>query len=90
MKETNEIIDGLTEAAKVVKKSRDILKDGADATDIPATFELVKEQIALAPIYTAAVKDAEKAIEEIKNASKEDLVALFIKLVKAVEAVEQA
>jgi hypothetical protein len=90
MKETNEIVEGLVEAFKAGKGTRDIIKDGVDANDIMPAISLMQEQFKKINTYSEAIKDADKAIEEIKNASKEDLIALFIRLVKAVEEVEKA
>lgn len=90
MKETNEIVEGLVEAFKAGKGVRDIVKDGVDANDIMPAINLMQEQFKKINTYSEAIKDADKAIEEIKNASKEDLISLFIRLVKAVEEVERA
>ena len=90
MKETNELIDGVVEAVKAGKKIRDILADGATMADVPAAFELIKEQSAKLEIYSAAAKDAKLAIEELKDLDKEEIIGLVMKLVSAVSEIEKA
>jgi len=90
MKETNEIIDGAVEAIKAGKAIRDIVKDGVDASDLPKAFELVKEQSAKIEIYSAMIKDAVKAKEELQDLDKAEVIALIMKVVSAIEEVEKA
>ena len=90
IKETQELIAGLTEAFKLGKAVRDIVKDGISASDIPAAFELVRQQSEKFDIYEAAIKDVKLVKEELKDLDKEEIVALIFQLVDAVEQIEKA
>ena len=89
IKETKELVAGLKEAFKAGKKIRNIVKDGISAGDLPAAFELVKEQSAKLEIYSAAVKDAYLIKDELKDLSQAEIIEIFMELVKAVSEVEK-
>lgn len=90
IKETKELLKGVTEAVKLGKSVRDIAKDGIDASDLPKAFELVKEQAEKVEIYTAAVKDVALVKEEIKDLSKEELLEIIMTVVSSVSEIEAA
>lgn len=88
IKETKEFILGATEAIKFGKGVRNIVRE--DKLDPIKAFELVKDQFSKVEIYSAAIKDADKIKDELKNLSKEEMVELFLELVSAVSEVEKA
>lgn len=90
IKETTEIINGLTEAFKVGKAIRDIVKDGIDSSDLIKAFDLVREQADKIETYSIAIQDAKLAKEELKDLDKEEILAILFKLVDAVEQIENA
>ena len=90
IKETQELIAGLTEAVKLGKNIRDIVKDGLDTSDIPKAFDLVKEQSEKFAVYEAALKDVKLVKEELKDLDKEEILTIIFQLVDAVEQIEKA
>lgn len=89
IKETQELIAGLTEAVKLGKNIRDIVKDGVDASDIPKAFDLIKNQSEKFEIYEAALKDVKLVKDELKDLDKEEILTLIFQLVDAVEQIEK-
>lgn len=89
IKETQELIAGLTEAVKLGKNIRDIVKDGLDAGDIPKAFDLIKKQSEVFGVYEAALKDVKLVKEELKDLDKEEILTIIFALVEAVEAIEK-
>lgn len=89
IKETQELIAGLTEAVKLGKNIRDLVKGGVSAASIPQAFEIIKEQSEVFGVYEAALKDVKLVKEELKDLDKEEILTLIFALVEAVEAIEK-
>jgi hypothetical protein len=90
IKETKELLVGVKEGFKLGKGIRDIVKDGVDAADLPATFNLIKEQAEKLDVYDAAIKDVKLVKEEIKDLEKEEIIELLFIVVDAISEVEAA
>ena len=89
-KETQELIVGLTEAVKLGKGLRDLIKGGVSVASIPQVFEIIKEQSEKYGVYEAALKDVKLVKEELKDLDKEEILVLVFALVDAVEQIEKA
>jgi hypothetical protein len=90
IKETQELIAGLTEAVKLGKGVRDLVKGGVSVASIPQAFEIIKEQSEKYGIYEAALKDVKLVKEELKDLDKEEILTIIFALVDAVEQIEKA
>jgi hypothetical protein len=90
IKETQELIAGLTEAVKLGKGVRDLTKGGVSVASIPQAFEIIKEQSEKYGVYEAALKDVKLVKEELKDLDKEEILVLIFALVDAVEQIEKA
>lgn len=89
IKETQELIAGLTEAVKLGKNIRDLIKSGVSVAAIPQAFEIIKEQSEVFGVYEAALKDVKLVKEELKDLDKEEILVLIFALVEAVEKIEK-
>jgi DNA primase large subunit len=90
IKETQELIAGLTEAVKLGKGVRDLIKVGFSVASFPHVFEIIKEQSEKFGVYEAALKDVKLVKEELKDLDKEEILVLIFALVDAVEQIEKA
>ena len=90
IKETQELIAGLTEAVKLGKGVRDLVKGGVSVASIPQVFEIIKEQSEKYGVYEAALKDVKLVKEELKDLDKEEILTIIFALVDAVEQIEKA
>lgn len=88
IKETQELIAGLTEAVKLGKNIRDVIRAGVSVASIPQAFEIIKEQSEVFGVYEAALKDVKLVKEELKDLDKEEILTLIFALVDAVEKIE--
>ena len=90
IKETQELATGIKELAKLGKKLRDIVKDGINTGDIPAAFNLVKEQSEKFEVYEAAFEGIGDIKAELEDLSKEEILGLFMQVVESVKEIEKA
>lgn len=90
IKETQELLTGIKELVKLGKKLRDIVKDGIDTGDIPAAFNLVKEQSEKFEIYEAAFEGIGDVKAELEDLSKEEILGLFMQVIESVKEIEKA
>lgn len=90
IKETKEILEAIKEGFKVGKTVRDIVADGADMSDLPAAFNLIKEQAEKLDVYAAAIEDAKLAKEELEDLDKEEIIELFMIVIQGINEVEKA
>lgn len=90
IKETKEILEAVKEGFKVGKAVRDIIADGADMSDLPAVFNLVKEQADKLDVYADAIENAKLAEEEIKDLDKAEIIELLMIIVEGISEVEKA
>ena len=89
IKETQELATGIKELAKLGKKLRDIVKDGISTGDIPAAFNLVKEQSEKFEVYEAAFEGIGDIKAELEDLSKEEIITLFMQGIAGLKEVEK-
>jgi hypothetical protein len=90
IKETKELLTGVKQVFKLAKGVRDILADGVDAGDLPATFTLIKDQADQIDVYDAAIKDVKLVKEEITDLEKEEIMELLFIVIDGISEVEEA
>lgn len=78
LKETMEILAALEMLALAVK---DIAKDGIGADDIVKLIDLAKNF----EVISAAVKDADLAVEELKDLDQVEVIELITKLMAMIK-----
>lgn len=88
IKETKEIIAGMGEAAVTLKKLKEVFdlvkENGIGAEDIVHLSKLIEAAPDVAKV-NAAVKDADKALEEMKDLDKAEVLELIGDLYKEAE-----
>lgn len=90
IKETQELLAGLTEAIKLGKNVRDLVKGGVSSAGLPGVFNLIKEQSEKLDVYSAAIDNVKEVKEEIKDLDKEEILALVFQIVDAIDQIEKA
>ena len=89
VKETKELLAGVKELAKLGKKIRDMVKDGVDASDLPAAFGLFQEQAGKIAVYSLAISDVEKVKLELQDLDKAEIIELLMEVVNSISEVEK-